>query len=112
MEKHLKQDTSFREAMYYARPDNLLKGEIGTYEGFRFFSSNNLPTASINSLTAYQGLFFGPGVAGYGEGNLPLQVRINKNDDYERFMYLIWLVYRGYALLDERFCVKARTFAA
>jgi len=112
MEKHLKQDTSFREAMYYANPNSLLRGEIGVYEGFRFFSSNNIPTATINALTAYQGLFFGDSSVGYGEGDMPVEVRLNKNDDYARFMYLVWLVYRGYALLDESFVVKARTFAA
>lgn len=112
MEKHLMQDTDFREAMRYYNPTQLMRGELGIYEGFRFFCSTNMPTETINSLTAYKGVFFGPNAVGYGEGNLPLQVRQNKNDDYERFMYLIWLVYRGYATLDSRFVYEARTFAA
>lgn len=112
MEKHLRQDTDFREAMNYYNPTMRMRGELGIYEGFRFFTSTNMPTDTINSLTAYQGLFFGPNAVGYGEGDFPVQVRMNKNDDYERFMYLIWLVYRGYSVLDSRFIYKARTFAA
>jgi len=112
MDKHLRQDTDYKEAMRYASPENLLRGEIGVYEGFRFIKSTNMPTETINSLTAHKGIFMGVDAVGYGEGDLPLEVRKNKNDDYERFMYLIWLVFRGYSLLDERFVVEARTYAA
>ncbi len=112
MEKHLRQDPEFQESMRYYSPTQLMRGEIGIYEGFRFFMSTNMGTTTVNALTAYEGVFFGPDAVGFGEGGLPLQIRRNKNDDYERFMYLIWLVYRGYALMDDRFIVKARTFAA
>lgn len=112
MEKHFRQEPDFKEAMHYYNPTQLMRGEIGVYEGFRFFSSTNIPTATVNSLTAYQGVFCGMDAIGYGEGGVPLQIRRNKNDDYERFMYLVWLVYRGYALMDGRFVYKARTFAA
>lgn len=112
MEKHLKQDTDFREAMNYYSPDQKMRGELTMYEGFKFFCSTNLPTSTVNSLTAYEGIFFGDKAVGYGEGDLPLAIRQNKNDDYERFIYLIWLVYRGYAVLDSRFIYKGRTFAA
>ncbi len=111
MEKHLMQDTDFREAMNYYNPEQKMRGELTIYEGFRFFRSTNIPTATVNSLTAHQGIFFGEQAIGYGEGSIPLAIRKNKNDDYERFLYLIWLVFRGYSLLDERFIIKARTFA-
>ena len=112
MEKHLRQDPDFKESMRYYNPTQLMRGEIGIFEGFRFFTSTNIPTATVNALTASQGVFFGMDAVGYGEGGLPLQVRSNKNDDYERFMYLIWLVYRGYSAMDYRFVVNARTFAS
>lgn len=111
MEKHLRQDSDFREAMNYYNPTMRMRGELGIYEGFRFFISTNMPTATVNSLTAHQGVFFGAQAVGYGEGDFPVQVRMNKNDDYERFIYLIWLVYRGYSVLDSRFIFKARSFA-
>jgi N4-gp56 family major capsid protein len=112
MEKHLKQDADFKEACYYYKPSTQFKGVLTEFEGFRFFTSTNLPVATVNSLTAYEGVAFGPQCIGYGEGNVPLQIRRNKNDDYERFLYLVWLVYRGYSLLDSRFIYKVRTFAA
>lgn len=111
-EKHLKQDADFKEACYYYKPESQFKGEITAFEGFKIWTSNNIPTAMVNSLTAHQAVAFGPDSFGYGEGKLPLQIRNNKNDDYQRFLYLIWLVYRGYALLDQRFVYKLRTFAA
>jgi N4-gp56 family major capsid protein len=112
MEKHLKQDADFKEACYYYKPDSQFKGSLTEFEGFRFWTSTNIPTATVNSLTAYQGVVFGPNAIGYGEGRVPLQIRRNKNDDYERFLYLVWMVYRGYAMLDSRFVYKLRTFAA
>lgn len=112
MEKHLKQDADFKEATFYFKPDTQFKGVLTEFAGFRFWVSTNLPPTTVNSLTAYEGLFFGPQVVGYGEGNVPLNIRRNVNDDYSRFMYLIWQVYRGYSVLDSRFCYKVRTFAA
>lgn len=110
MEKHLRMDDKFRAACQFGAYERLYRGELGVYEGFRFFSSNNIPTETVNSLTGHLGIFFGPDAVGYGEG-LPPEVRKNKNDDYERFMYLIWLTYRGYAALDTRFIEVCRTFA-
>jgi N4-gp56 family major capsid protein len=112
LEKHLKQDPDFKEACYYYKPDTQFKGALTEFEGFRFWTSTNMPVTTINSLTAHEGVVFGPQSIGYGEGNVPLQIRRNKNDDYDRFLYLIWLVYRGYSLLDSRFIYKIRTFAA
>lgn len=112
MDKHLRQDADFKEAMHYADPQKLVRGEMGVYEGFRFIKSTNMTTETINSETAYKGYFLGLGAIGYGEGDLPLEIRMNKNDDYERFMYLVWLVFRGYALLDDRFVVEGRTYAS
>lgn len=112
MDKHFRQDTDFKEAMHYANPNALVRGEMGVYEGFRFIKSTNMSTETINSLDAYKGFFLGPGAIGYGEGDFPVEIRKNKNDDYERFMYLVWLVFRGYALLDDRFVVEGRTYAS
>jgi hypothetical protein len=110
MEAHLKQDDKFLRAMQFGSPQRLYRGELGIYEGFRFITSNNIPTEIVNALTGHLGIFFGPHAVGYGVGMAP-QIRKNKNDDYERFLYLIWLAYMGYAALDTRFIEVARTFA-
>lgn len=111
MESHLKQDDKFLRAMQFGSPQRLYKGELGIYEGFRFICSNNVPTETVNSLTGYLGIFCGPHAVGYGVG-LPPEVRRNKNDDFERFLYLIWLTYSGYAALDTRFVEIGRTFSS
>lgn len=112
LEKHLKQDSDFKEACYYYKPSTAFRGVLTEFAGFRFWTSTNLPPATVNSLTAHEGVAFGPQVVGYGEGNVPLRIVRNVNDDYERFLFLIWKVYRGYGVLDHRFCYKIRTFAA
>lgn len=112
MEKHFKQDPDFKEACYYYKPSTQFSGVLTEFQGFRFWTSTNLLPATVNSLTAYEGVFFGPQVVGYGEGNVPLNIRRNINDDYQRFLYLIWQVYRGYSVLDIQHCYKVRTFAA
>lgn len=38
---------TFREAKLYARPEELIKGEIGAYEGFRFISTTAVKTDYI-----------------------------------------------------------------
>ena len=107
MEKHLKVDPDWRSA---APEESLYRGEIGVYEGFRFIRSTNIPTEQVNGLTANLGIFMGPDAVGYGEA-MPPEIRLNKNDDYSRFMYLIWLAYKGYVALDTRFIEIGRTMA-
>lgn len=111
MEKHLRLDDSFRKAVQFGDPRRLFRGELGIYEGFRFMSSTNLPTETVNALTGHLGIFFGPRAVGFGEA-LAAQVRRNKTDDYDRFFYLVWITYKAYAALDTRFIEVARTFAS
>lgn len=109
MEKHLKLDPDFRAACQFGAPERLYRGQLGVYEGFRFISSTIFPTETINGLTGHLGVFISPNAIGYGEGLAP-EVRMNKNDDYERFLYLIWLTYRGYCALNTQHIEVARTF--
>jgi N4-gp56 family major capsid protein len=111
-EKHLRQDTDFKNAMNYNQlvQERALDGSIGAFEGFLFYRSENIPTATVNALTARQSLFFGMGAFGYAEGE-KREIRINKNDDFGRFLYLIWRAVRAYATINTAFIVKGRTFA-
>lgn len=112
-EKHLRSDTDFKNAMNnnVMVNERQLDGSIGAFEGFLFYRSENIPTATVNALTARQALFFGMGAFGYAEGE-KREIRLNANNDYGRFLFLIWRAVRAYATLNTAFIVKGRTFAA
>lgn len=87
------------------------------YQGFTLFPSNNLPTRTVNSLTAYLGIFTGPGAVGIGSGGRGPVVEVDSATDFNRHFHFIWswwgdIVY----LLDDDdssgTTVEARTYAA
>ncbi len=89
------------------------------FEGVRFFESTNFPAKSITanigdgagavSKTTPAGLFFGPQAIGVGIGGPNAQVLINNNDDFSRFIILIWQLYAGFANLNKDFITTAFT---
>lgn len=111
LDKHLRQDSDFRSAVQFGSPERLYRGEIGVFEGFRFFKSTNIPSETVNSLSAHCGFAFGPHMIGMGEGKKP-HIRKHIDDDYGRLMFLIWNLWRGYATLDTRHIEVVHTFAA
>lgn len=73
------------------------------------FKSNTLDTDSnASSVTVYKGHAFGPGVIGSGVGDLP-RVAFSSDDNYGETAKVIWLMYAGFKLLDNRFVVSVRT---
>jgi len=90
------------------------------FEGVRFFESTNFPAKSAtttltgaSTATATRdtpaGLFFGPQAVGVGIGGPNAQVLINNNDDFSRFIILIWQLYAGFANLNKDFVTCAFT---
>jgi len=89
------------------------------FEGVRFFESTNFPDKSISvdigsgggaaTRTTPAGLFFGPQAVGVGIGGPNAQVLINNNDDFSRFIILIWQLYAGFANLNKDFVTTAFT---
>ena len=90
------------------------------FEGVRFFESTNMPdkTATVNigggagaqaNNSTPPGLFFGPQAVGVGIGGPNAQVLINNNDDFSRFIILIWQLYAGFANLNKDFVTTAFT---
>jgi len=87
------------------------------FEGVRFFESTNFPdktaTVSLDGTSATRttpaGLFFGPQAVGVGIGGPNAQVLINNNDDFSRFIILIWQLYAGFANLNKDFVTCAFT---
>ena len=83
------------------------------FEGVRFFESTNFPAKTITvdigdggaaaSRTTPAVLFFGPQAICVGIGGPNAQVLINNNDDFSRFIILIWQLYAGFANLNKDF---------
>ena len=94
------------------------------FEGVKFFESTNFPTKNVSSTfdsggagtfsnrEVAQGYFFGPQSVGVGIGGPNAQVLINNNDDFSRFIILIWQLYAGFEILNKDFVTTAFSFVA
>jgi len=92
------------------------------FEGVKFFESTNFPTKNVNasfdagstysSQEVAQGYFFGPQSVGVGIGGPNAQVLINNNDDFSRFIILIWQLYAGFEILNKDFVTTAFSFVS
>jgi hypothetical protein len=92
------------------------------FEGVKFFESTNFPSktvqASFTDAPSYsaqevaQGFFFGPQAVGVGIGGPNAQVLINNNDDFSRFIILIWQLYAGFEVLNKDFITTAYSFVS
>ena len=103
------------------------------FRNFRIFASNNFFTETVNltytastdptnhptgaaNRTAYLAFAFGKGAIGevMGSGDetgLPVRVGRNSNDDYQRFLNLIWTGFMDIKLIKQRYVEKLRTYA-
>ena len=92
------------------------------FEGVRWFESTNLPekafTATIpvsgNASAATYGaapmLFFGMQSVGVGIGGENAQILLNNNDDFSRFIIMIWSLLAGFEVLNKDFVTVAYSF--
>ena len=90
------------------------------FEGVKFYESTNFPIKNVNasfdggstyaSKEVAQGYFFGPQAIGVGIGGPNAQVLINNNDDFSRFIILIWQLYAGFEILNKDFVTTAYSF--
>ncbi len=95
------------------------------FEGVRFFETTNMPEyhydAAIKGAKGYAsttpkstraacGMFFGPQAVGIGVGGNNAQVLINSNDDFSRFVILIWSLFAGFEVLNYDFTTIAHSF--
>jgi hypothetical protein len=113
----LYQGGQYGQAQFVAGEPVMPSGFV--FEGVRFFESTNFPdkTSTVDigdgsgasSRTTPAGLFFGPQAVGVGIGGPNAQVLINNNDDFSRFIILIWQLYAGFANLNKDFVTTAFT---
>lgn len=91
------------------------------FEGVRWYESTNLaekaftatiPDASItNTLTsAAPIIFFGPQAVGVGLGGKNAQILLSNDDDFGRFVIMVWSLYAGFELLQKDFVTVAYSF--
>jgi hypothetical protein len=93
------------------------------YEGVRFFESTNMPEKSFTTTVdasvggtgagTYQAapiLFFGLQSVGIGIGGQDAQVLVNNNDDFGRFIILVWSLMAGFEILNKDFVTVAYSF--
>tara|TARA_B100000214_G_scaffold89200_1_gene61544 strand:- start:1088 stop:2230 length:1143 start_codon:yes stop_codon:yes gene_type:complete len=91
------------------------------FEGVRWFESTNLPEkqfqvtindASITNTntTAAQLIFFGPQAVGVGIGGSNAQILLNNNDDFSRFIIMIWSLFAGFEVLNKDFITVGYSF--
>ena len=93
------------------------------FEGVRWFESTNLPETSYNLIitdknqaaadyTAAQLIFFGPQAVGVGVGGSNAQILLNNNDDFSRFIIMIWSLFAGFEVLNSDFITVAYSFVS
>lgn len=91
------------------------------FEGVRWIESTNLPeksfTATITDASisgavtpAAPILFFGPQAIGVAVGGNNAQILLNNNDDFSRFICMIWSIYAGFEVLNKDFITVAYSF--
>ncbi len=91
------------------------------FEGVRWFESTNLPEQSYTltitdessspaSYGAAQLIFFGPQAVGVGIGGNNAQILLNNNDDFSRFIIMIWSLFAGFETLNRDFITVGYSF--
>jgi hypothetical protein len=92
------------------------------FEGVRWFESTNLPETSYNLSIADAGtaaaadydaaqlIFFGPQAVGVGIGGNNAQILLNNNDDFSRFIIMIWSLFAGFETLNKDFITVGYSF--
>ena len=91
------------------------------FEGVRWFESTNLPaqeytttitdvSGSSATYSAAQLIFFGPQAVGVGIGGNNAQILLNNNDDFSRFIIMIWSLFAGFEVLNKDFITVGYSF--
>jgi len=92
------------------------------FEGVRWFESTNLPEQTFSAIItdagsgsaadyeAAQLIFFGPQAVGVGIGGNNAQILLNNNDDFSRFIIMIWSLFAGFETLNKDFITVGYSF--
>ena len=67
-------------------------------------------TANAANYDAAQLIFFGPQAVGVGIGGNNAQILLNNNDDFSRFIIMIWSLFAGFEVLNKDFITVGYSF--
>jgi hypothetical protein len=119
-EQQLKNDDAFvKQARYFKETSPLYVGNIVAEWGrrLRLYCSNTMPiyppgTTLDNGKTPavpiHNAHFFGPGVIGSGVGQMP-RPATSTQDNYGEWALLLWIMYAGFTMFDNRLGLKVQT---
>lgn len=87
----------------YADPATVLKGEVGTYQGFRIIESSLLlpvDQAGAGTVDVNKAVFFGLDALGNGVATAP-SLRVTSNDKLNRFVNYGWYACMVYGIIAQ-----------
>lgn len=96
-------DESFVKALHYARPEEIITGEYGMFDGFRFVISGQVTVnsnAGDSNVDTYHTQFFGYNAFGYVESQAPGGQITGPFDVHARFANIGWYGVFSYGLVD------------
>lgn len=109
--RQLKGDPEFQRLSVYDPARNPLQSAyVRTLGGVEIYESNTAPTdtSTVSGLTIHHAAVFGPGAVGYANAG-PCLPATSSDDNYGETVKVIWRVYEGLALLDNRFIVNVHS---
>ncbi len=104
-------DPTYQRLARYEHASNpLYQGNyVADVGAWTIFKSNTLTkVTNANSIPVHYGQAFGPGSVGAGIGELP-RAAYHTNDNYGETALVIWLMYAGFEVFDNRFIASVRT---
>lgn len=98
-----------RMASFHAQINPILQpnyiARIGKVDIFRSTTLPIVTNSNPNPTKIYRGYMFGPGAIGVGLGAKMPEVRFSTDDNYALQNMVIWVMFGGFSLLDQRFVV-------
>jgi hypothetical protein len=91
------------------------------FEGVRWFESTNLAAKSLQATITSASItsavtptapivFFGPQAVGVGIGGKDAQILLSNDDDFGRFIIMVWSLFGAFELLNKDFVTVAYSF--
>lgn len=111
--EQLGQDRSFlKQAGYHKDINPIFRTSywksLGAWDLFKSNTLNTAVNAHTNTIPVHKAQFFGPGAVGGGVAEAP-RTAFNTQDNYGELALVIWLMYAGFTVLDNRFLAKGHT---